>query len=49
MTAQSAFRAVMAERRCFPRGSADHLYRTRAARTLVLIMRGIPASHWSAT
>jgi hypothetical protein len=37
----------MAERRAFRPGSADHDYRTRAARKLVWLMRGVPTSEWS--
>lgn len=47
MTAAAVFRALMAERRQFQRGTPDHNYRTRAARTLVWLMRGVPASEWT--
>ena len=47
MTTRAHFLALMAERRKCLRGTADHEYRTRAARKLVWIMRGIPSSLWS--
>ena len=47
MTTRAAFLALMAERRNWPRGSADHDYRTRAARKLVWIMRGVPTTEWT--
>ena len=46
MTARREFRAVMAERRTFQRGTPDHAYRSRAARKLIWIIRGIPALEW---
>ncbi len=46
MTTHDTFRCLMAERRAWPRGSADHEYRSRAARQLVWIMRGVPAIEW---
>ena len=46
MTTKSAFLALMRERKAFPAGSGDHEYRTRAARKLVWIMRGIPVAEW---
>ena len=42
------FRALMAERRQFQRGTPDHEYRTRACRKLFWLMRGIPSSEWKA-
>lgn len=47
MTTRAVFRTLMADRRKWPRGSADHDYRTRAARKLLWIMRGIPVSEWT--
>lgn len=46
MQTAAAFRALMAERRLWPRGSADHEYRTRAARKLIWLMRGVPTNQW---
>jgi hypothetical protein len=46
MTTRAAFRAIMVERRQWPPGSADYEYRTRAARKLVWIMRGVPVDQW---
>ncbi len=46
MTTRAVFLALMAERRNWPPGSADHEYRTKAARQLVWIMRGRPAMEW---
>lgn len=46
MTARDHFRATMAERRAFPRGTLDHEYRTRAARKLLWIARGVPVNEW---
>lgn len=46
MTTRTIFRALMAERRSYLRGTPDHEYRTRAARKIVWIMRGVPATEW---
>lgn len=46
MTTRQHFIALMAERRAWPRGSADHEYRSRAARRLVWIIRKVPAACW---
>jgi 23S rRNA U2552 (ribose-2'-O)-methylase RlmE/FtsJ len=46
MTTRQTFIALMRERRAWPKGSADHEYRSRAARKLVWIMRGIPVLEW---
>lgn len=46
MTTREIFRALMAERRQWPHGSADWMYRTRAARKLVWLIRGIPENQW---
>lgn len=46
MTTKDHFRAIMAERRNWPPGSADHEYRSRAARKLVWIIKGIPTNQW---
>lgn len=42
------FHRMMAERKAFAPGSLEYEYRTRAARKLVWLMRGIPTSHWTA-
>lgn len=47
MTTRDFFLALMAERRRWPRGTADHEYRTRAARKLVWLMRGVPTEEWA--
>lgn len=47
MACRTEFLRVMAERRDYERGSPDHEYRSRAARKLVWIMRGIPAARWT--
>ena len=39
---QTEFHRLMRERRMFAAGSPDHEYRTRAARKLVAMMRGLP-------
>lgn len=44
---RAAFHQMLTERRAYPPGSPDHSYRTRAARKLVWLMRGIPVSKWS--
>jgi hypothetical protein len=46
MTARATFLAIMAGRRQFPKGSADHEYRTKAARKLVWIIKGRPVNEW---
>ena len=46
MTTREHFRALMAERRNWPRGSADHEYRSRAARKLLNLIRGVPVDQW---
>lgn len=46
MTTRDHFRAVMADRRQWPRGSMDHEYRTRAAAKLLLIIRDVPTTEW---
>ena len=46
MTARDTFRSLMAERRQWPRGSADWVYRTRAAMRLVWIIKGKPVEGW---
>ena len=46
MTTRDHFRAIMADRRAFAPGTLDHDYRTRAARKLVWLMRGVPSSVW---
>ena len=46
MTIKTEFHNLMRERRSFATGSPDHDYRTRAARKLVWLMRGVPAGEW---
>ena len=45
--ARSEFMRMMAERRACAPGSPDHEYRTRAARKLVWLMRGVPVLEWT--
>ena len=40
-------RLMLAERRLFPRGSADWKWRTSAARKYVNMIRGVPVDQWS--
>ena len=47
MNAGALFRQMMSERRQFMKGTADHEYRTRAARKYLWMMRGVPTSEWS--
>lgn len=48
MTAlMTEFHRLMRERLAFAAGSLDHEYRTRAARKLVLMMRGVPVGEWA--
>lgn len=47
MTARDHFRALMRERRHFPPGSLEHEWRTRAARKLAWMVRGIPTTEWT--
>lgn len=44
--ARAEFHRMMRERRAFAPGSTDHNYRTRAARKLVWLMRGVPVKDW---
>lgn len=46
MTARKLLRVMLAERRMFPKHSADWAYRTRAARTYIRLIRGIPTTQW---
>jgi hypothetical protein len=46
-TARTEFHRIMADRRQWPPGSADWEYRSRAARRLVWIIKGIPAEQWA--
>lgn len=41
------FLETMSERRRFPKGSPDWIYRTRAARKYVWMMRDVPTTEWS--
>jgi hypothetical protein len=43
---RAPFRAMMAERRAYARGTPDHTYRTRAARKMLWTMRGVPVDRW---
>ena len=45
--AKQHFLEIMAERRRFARDSLDHAWRTRAARKLFWLSRGIPSNQWS--
>ena len=47
MSARSKFRECLRERRRFRKDSLDWLYLTKAARTYLKIMRGIPTNQWS--
>jgi hypothetical protein len=47
MTTQEHFLTIMRERRAWPKGSTDWTYRTRTARRLVWLMRGIATEQWS--
>jgi hypothetical protein len=40
------FRQMMQERKAWPQGSAEWLWRTRAARKMVWAFRGIPVVRW---
>ena len=42
MTARDYFRTMLRQRRAFPIGSPDWAYRTRAARSYLNIIRGLP-------
>lgn len=44
--ARAWFRAMIQERRMFPRHSSEWQWRTRAARKFLNIIRGIPAKDW---
>lgn len=46
MTTRDHFHAIMRERRAWPVGSADWDYRTRAARKLYWMIRGVPVIEW---
>ena len=46
MIARAEFHRLMAERRAYAAGTPDHEYRTRAARKLVWLMRGVAISQW---
>ena len=48
MTALDRARALIRERRAFPRNSLDWNYRTRAARKLIWMARGYPTKDWPA-
>lgn len=42
-------RHTLAQRRQHPRGSYEWQYLTRAARKIVLILRGLPTTEWENT
>ena len=46
MTTKQHFASIMAQRREHVRGTIEHAYLTRAARNLVWIIGGVPASEW---
>ena len=46
MTARALLRVMLAERRLFPKHSADWAYRTRAAMTYIRLIRSIPVDDW---
>ena len=46
METREYFRSIMAERRQHRAGTLDHEYRTRAARKLAWLMRGVPVAEW---
>jgi len=47
MTTRDRFRALMAERRRYPRGSCEWAWRTRAARKLAWLALGVPTTQWT--
>jgi hypothetical protein len=46
MTTRANFLATMAERRAWPRDTAEHAYLTRTARKLVWLLRDVPTMEW---
>jgi hypothetical protein len=42
----TTFRAFMAQRRAYPRHTAEHEYMTRAARKALWLLRGVPVTQW---
>ncbi len=46
MIARAMFALMLSERRAYPEGSPDWLYRTQAAMKYLNIIRGIPAKDW---
>jgi len=46
MTTRAHLLSLLAERKAWPKGSADHAYRTKAARKLVWIIKGRPVNEW---
>jgi len=46
MNARILFRNIMRERRRFAAGTAEHKWRSNAARKYVWLMRGIPTEQW---
>ena len=45
MTPVDWFRAMLSERRAYPKNSPDWAYRTRAARQYLNVIRGLPIKH----
>jgi hypothetical protein len=45
-TPRQWFRAMMRQRREWPKGSLDWQWRTEAARNYLFIIMGVPASQW---
>ena len=46
MTTRAHLIAALAERKKWPKGSADHEYRSRACRRLWWIIKGRPSNAW---
>ena len=46
MTTKATFLAIMAVRRGYKPGSADHDYLSRSARKMVWLMRKVPVDKW---
>lgn len=46
MTTRAILLSLLAERKAWPKGSADWDYRSRACRRLWWIIRGVPVDRW---
>lgn len=46
MTTRQHLLSLLAERKAWPKGSADHEYRSRACRRLWWIIKGRPSNTW---